>query len=1018
MLEQMGGPGTSRPGVTAYLLAEMHKRLTEPCTFIIDDWHYVNAVTEVRGLWNQILRDAPATCRFIFASRVKPTLQFARFKTHGGYSEIRTDVLRFTEPEIDELFRDVYNDPLEPGQVAELERRTEGWAASLQLVEVSLRERHTAEERQAFIQSISAANDNDLFDFLAEEVLDQQPEDTRNFLLSTSILQQITPEVAERLTGSHDGRRELNALEQRGLFTNRLDDLRFRYHNLFREFLERRLIAERSEAEVVGLHIHAASYFETTEQWPEAIHHYLRAGLQRQAARLIAKYGEDVVSEGRLGLVDEWLQQLPEESIKQNARLSLLFGEAAGMRGDWHRALEALNRAKAYFARKGDRRLEALACLKLSTVNSNMGEPQASYELAEAGADIVPQDAAALRLRLSGNIAITRTWLTGSLDAVAYECERIGREAAALGLEHYAAIAHHNAGAMLRRMGRLEEALAELKAAADFWAEPPLSPFADNQELVAALIALGRLDEAKTVASEGVRRTAPWPRPHGDALTGLAAALLADGQFDAAAKAVERARAHVTFLGGIRAVANSLMIEALYLAGRVREIGPFAADLLAFPPDPRHAPESAGALAIARHVTGNPCDGTCLSTLTDLDEAEGKGAHLAALIGRVKVSTLAFEHREPRRQAIAWRAAHAAVSSRLHPALRWWLRRLAPHSARQSNSETNVDTITKLAIADPDGWRDALVEVLPRARANRPILIATLSRIANRQTVGRLDGLEGSDVAELRRHLRYLQSPRLYLRTLGGLELHRSSWSGPLVSIEKKRVRMLLAVLAAHHKTHLTRDAALEILWPDSDPNAAINSLNQTVYQLRRYVDASYRGGESVDYVLSSAEQVGLNPDLVVTDLEEIKHLPDRLASAQWKSREAIATRTIELIRGEFLSDLRYEDWAARQQLEIHSLIRTSLLPIALRTDASTSTGVSIQACLALLRLDPFDEQATLALADALSASGRVAAARKVVIEYVRRLNVDLDLEPSPEFFTAATRHGQVRVDSRRRDLS
>ena len=60
-------------------------------------------VTEVRGLWNQILRDAPATCRFVFASRVKPRLQFARFKTHGGYAELRTDALRFTEPEIDDL---------------------------------------------------------------------------------------------------------------------------------------------------------------------------------------------------------------------------------------------------------------------------------------------------------------------------------------------------------------------------------------------------------------------------------------------------------------------------------------------------------------------------------------------------------------------------------------------------------------------------------------------------------------------------------------------------------------------------------------------------------------------------------------------------------------------------------------------------------------------------------------------------------------------------------------------------
>ncbi|MFP5327340.1 MAG: hypothetical protein ACLGHT_07645, partial [Acidimicrobiia bacterium] len=482
MLQQMGGPGSSRPGVAAYLLAEMHERLTEPCTFIIDDWQEVNAVTEVRGLWNQILRDAPPTCRFVFASRVKPTLQFARFKTHGGYAELRTDALRFTEAEIEELFRDIYHDPLDPSEIAELERRTEGWAASLQLVEVSLRERSTPEERRSFIHSITATKDSDLFDFLAEEVLDRQSEDTRNLLLSTSILQQINPDLAERLTGLHDGRRALEDLEQRGLFTSRLDEERFRFHNLFRDFLERRLLTERTEAEVVGLHIHAASYFETSEQWPEAIHHYLKAGLQRQAARLIAKYGEEVVAEGRLGRVDEWLQQLPDETIRQNARLSLLFGETSGIRGEWQRSLEALERARSYFSRKGDRRLEALACLKLSSVYSNYGEPMRAIEIAEAGVELAPEDAVATRLRLEGNIAITRTWLTDSLEAVARECERIGEEASALGLEHFAAIGYHNAGAVLLRMGQVDAAVRLLERASKLWAEPPTTPFGDNAE--------------------------------------------------------------------------------------------------------------------------------------------------------------------------------------------------------------------------------------------------------------------------------------------------------------------------------------------------------------------------------------------------------------------------------------------------------------------------------------------------------------------------------------------------------
>jgi ATP/maltotriose-dependent transcriptional regulator MalT len=1011
MLEQMGGPGSSRPGVTAYLLAEMHKRLTEPCTFIIDDWHYVNAVTEVRGLWNQILRDAPATCRFVFASRMKPTLQFARFKTHGGYAELRTDALRFTEPEIDELFRDIYNDPLEPGQVAELERRTEGWAASLQLVEVSLRDRHTAEERQAFIRSITATKDSDLFAFLAEEVLDQQPEETRNFLLSTSILQQITAEVAERLTGAHDGHRELAALEQRGLFTNRLDEARYRYHNLFREFLERRLIAERTEAEVIGLHIHAASYFETTEQWPEAIHHYLRAGLQRQAARLIAKYGEDVVSEGRLGLVDEWLQQLPEETIKGNARLSLLFGEAAGIRGDWDRALAALNRARAYFARKGDRRFEALACLKLSTVYSNSGDPLKATDAAQAGLELAPADADATRLRLEGNLAITRTWLTRPLSEVASECLRIARAAQSRGYDHFAALGHHNAGATFLVMGQFAEAVVYLERAAAFWAAIPANPFADNANLVAALIGVGDLERARVVAEEAYRKTSPWPRPFAEAAHGLAYVLIVDGRFAEAIDLLEGARRNASVLGVLHAPLTGRFVEALYLSGRIEMIKSVAAELTSPPPDPRYAEETAVARAVEKHIT-DPCSGECLSSLEELIRAEKHGAAGTSVIGRVKIGALALEHRSRRAQNAAWDAVALARDMGLWRALRPWLRlyaRAAPTALRRPDGAA---VVAQLGAADPDGWRSALVDCLPHTLGNdRQLLLRAMARTANRDTIKALVGIPGDDVSELRRGLRLVQAPRLFLRTLGGLSLHRGDWDGPLIPIEKKRARALLAVLAAHHLTPLTRDQVLDILWPDSDPEAALNSLNQTVYQLRRFIDPSYRGGESAEYIVSTAEQVAINSDLIHLDVTEVIRLPQKATGLDWGQRQAAVAKATNLVRGEFLADLRYEEWVSRQQLTTHSRLRDRLLPIAQGFGTSFSNEASAQAASALLAIDPFDELALVCLAECMQRSGKRAAARKVVRDFARRLADDLDLEPSPEFRASATSFGLVNAD-------
>ena len=1011
MLQQLGGPGSSRPGVAAYLLAEMYERLTEPCTFIIDDWQAVASVTEVRGLWNQILRDAPPTCRFIFLSRAKPHLQFARFKTHAGYAEIRTDALRFTDREIDELFRDIYNDPLDPTELMELERRTEGWAASLQLVEVSLRERKTPEERRAFIQSITATSDSDLFAFLAEEVLDQQTEVVRNFLLSTSILQQINAELAERLAGVHDGAGILSNLEQRGLFTNRLDadEARYRYHGLFRDFLERRLIAERTDGEVTGLHIHAASYFETHEQWPQAIHHYLKAGLTPQAARLIARYGEDVVAEGRLGLVDEWLQQLPAKAIHDNARLSLLYGEACGIRGDWDNALAALSRARSFFARKGDPRMEALACLKTSTVLSNMGQVELAAEYATQGLHLAPSDAHATRLRLHGNLAITATWMNESLHLVAQECRRIAVEAKVRGLEHFAAIALHNLGMLLRQIGDIDGSIRSLEQAAQFWSDLPASPFADNAELVLSLLHRDESSRAELIAKTGVMRTGPWARPQAEALYGAAAVQSHQGRFGEAADLLRRLLADPAALGATAELGSGLLIECLYLnhAGPA-EIQEAFDRLTSGPSDPRQAPTVAPARAIAAHLVGL-CTGQCLEQRHVLEEWDRRGAALLTTIGSVKLGALALDHKGVMARRVALDAIRRARSAGVHRYLRWWLRRYVPHARWLARQVGIFDAILEFADADPTAWRDAIAQLLPRSSGpQRPRLLAFLERHATLSTIEAFRNADGQDVRDLRRVLITKHAPRLYVRSFGALTIHRGSWRGDASTIEKRRMRALLALLVANFRSTLTREMALDILWPDTDPASAVNSLNQAVFQLRRVVDPGFRDGESPPYVLSSVDSVQLNPDLVVTDLDEFRRIALGIGRNPESSRPEQITSLIDIVRGEFLAELRYDDWALRSRTAIHSEVREMLLSIAIG-DRQANPDVAVRAASSLLELDPYDEAAQLALARQLHASGRRTAAQVAILRFVKKLKDDLDESPSEELTAALTGWGQPR---------
>ena len=993
VLRQMGGPGSSRPGVAAFLLEEMHERLKSPCTFIIDDWQFVASVTEVRGLWNQILRDAPPTCRFIFASREKPQLQFARFKTHGGYAELRTDDLRITGSEITELFRDVYRNPLTPDEASELERRTEGWAASLQLVEVSMRGRRTPEERRALIDSLTARSDSDLFAFLAEEVLDQQTDETRNFLLSTSILQQITPEVAERLAGVHDGMRHLLQLEHGGLFTERLDESRYRYHGLFREFLERRLADEPSDAEVMGLHIHAASYFETSSQWPEAIYHYLRAGLQRQAARLIARYGEDVVSEGRLGMVDEWLEQLPAKTIHDNARLSLLHGEARGISGDWTVALEALDRGRSFFEGKGDQRMQALALIKLATLFSHWGNPSRGAQAAAEALGLAPPDARDLRLRAEGNLVLTRQWLEEPLEEAERTLMRVTAEAVQLRLEHYAALGFHNLGQLQLEMGNIDQSIKSLERAAAFWGQAARSPFADNCILVIALLASGRAERADYFAKRGIAATNGWPRVHAEAVTGMARVHLAHGRFADARDVLQPYSTAVIDLGSSSEMVLTSYIEAKLFGGELDgELGVIADSLRSRRLDPRLSPTTLPTLAAVNHRMGRCGDECGMQAWRTAQSWGARGGAFISADAMLRVGAVLLDH--------AYAGAEAAVGDALVEASRigsawfqrYWIRNLAPFASRLSPC---VDGRMWAALidTDPATWvRQVVEDILPSlGRGDRDVVLPAVERHSDPSVIPLLlQPGAPTDIAELRSRLVTRHAPRVFIGTFGKLLIHRGGWKGPAVEITKRRERLLLSYLVACLGQSLGREQVLDALWPDAAPSAAVNNLNQTVFQLRRQFDPTYRGGHSPQYITSTIDSVGLNPDLVKVDWFDLQ----RRFEGSPVIDGSLLTFVLQTLRGQFLQECLYEDWADQPRQRMHQMVRSALLPSILSKSMSADIRVSLAA--SIVALDEFDEPAHIGMARALADSGRRFAALELLRELMNRIEGEFS-EPAPQ---------------------
>src|SRR5580704_813102 len=212
---------------------------------------------------------APAGLRFVLAARHDVRLGLHRLRLEGGLAELRAGDLRFTVAEAGELFT-AAGVELDEAAVAVLHERTEGWAAGVRLAALSLAG-HPDPGR--FAAEFSGSERT------VAEVLDRQSEPVRRLLLRTSILDRVSGELADLLTGDEGGERVLQDLEAAGAFVVSLDADRswFRYHQMFAGLL--RLELRRAEpGAVTGLHQAAAGWLAARGFAVEAVRHAQAAG--------------------------------------------------------------------------------------------------------------------------------------------------------------------------------------------------------------------------------------------------------------------------------------------------------------------------------------------------------------------------------------------------------------------------------------------------------------------------------------------------------------------------------------------------------------------------------------------------------------------------------------------------------------------------------------------------------------------------------------------------------------------
>lgn len=297
-------------------------QISQLFTLALDDYHVIHNET-IHLLVIEILKHPPRTLHLAIASRDDPPLPLTTMRAKGEMTEIQIQDLRFSHEETVKYLELMLEKKIDGHTIAMIEKKTEGWVTGLRLAALSLRHREDADELWSDFPNDSRY----VMDYLAAEVLSQQPQTVQEYLLKTSILNRfsaplcyaICVDETETEADEESDKKLLDRLIQANLFLIPLDDEHrwFRYHHLFQELLKSLLNRRLSPDDIDMLHRKAGVWFADKGFIEEALHHFLVGKDTQAAIRLVSRHRRDMINQEKWRRIERWLNMLPPSCINE-----------------------------------------------------------------------------------------------------------------------------------------------------------------------------------------------------------------------------------------------------------------------------------------------------------------------------------------------------------------------------------------------------------------------------------------------------------------------------------------------------------------------------------------------------------------------------------------------------------------------------------------------------------------------------------------------------------------------------
>lgn len=286
----------------SHIASYIRTHVSHHIMYVLDDLQLVAGSPSIERWLQGLVAQLPGNCHLVLISRVLPDLPLAEYIARGEVLAIGQDELRFTATEADLLAR-TFGYSLAEHEIQHRIDMLEGWPAGLVLA----------------LQPLPAefqfkGGPEAVFDALAETMLQKQPPLVRDFLLSSSVLSRLTPELCTEALDLPNSIELLDTVVRRNLFAARTAG-GITYHRLFRNFLQTRL-SQSDSALYRQLHTQAAYWFQVHDDHDEAFYHYIAAGATESALSIVDRVHRVYFNQGRFETLLNWRNLLGDQAIQ------------------------------------------------------------------------------------------------------------------------------------------------------------------------------------------------------------------------------------------------------------------------------------------------------------------------------------------------------------------------------------------------------------------------------------------------------------------------------------------------------------------------------------------------------------------------------------------------------------------------------------------------------------------------------------------------------------------------------